>query len=146
VTAGQPAVPHDSPVTASPSTEHDDEQAIRELEDRRYAAIVAGDFEGFAAVCHPDLVYTHSSGATDTLASYLEKCRAGYYDYHRVDHPVDRVVVVGDTALVLGEMNADLTSGGVRKQLHNSALAVWVRADGSWKFVGYAPTPKRCRP
>ena len=119
-----------------------DEQAVRDLEDRRYAAIVAGDFDGFAAVCHPDLIYTHSNGGTDTLGSYLDKCRAGFYVYHRVDHPVDRVVIVGDTALVLGEMNADLTSNGVRKQLHNSALAVWVRDGGTWKLLGYQPTPK----
>ena len=119
-----------------------DEQAVRDLEDRRFAAMVAGDFDDFAAVCHPDLIYTHSTAVTDTLASYLEKCRAGYYAYHRVDHPVDRVVVVGDTALVLGEMNADLTAGGVRKQLRNSSLAVWVRDGGSWRLIGFQGTPK----
>jgi ketosteroid isomerase-like protein len=49
---------------------------------------------------------------------------------------------VGDTALVLGEMNADLTAGGVRKQLRNNALAVWVRDGGTWKLIGYQPTPR----
>lgn len=120
----------------------DDERAVRELEDRRYDAVVAGDFDGFAALCHPDLVYTHSSGVTDTLASYLEKCRNGYYVYHAVDHPVTKIVVVGDTALVLGEMNADLTAGGTRKRLRNKALAVWVRDDGRWLLLGYQPAPR----
>ena len=120
-----------------------DEQQIRDLEDRRYAAMVAADFDAFAAVCHPDLIYTHSTAETDTLGSYLEKGRSGFYDYHRIDHPVTRIVVVGDTGLVLGEMNADLTAGGVRKQIRTSALAVWVRDAGSWKLIGYQPTPKR---
>lgn len=119
-----------------------DAAAVRELEDRRFAAVVAGDFDGFAAVCHPELIYTHSTGATDTLASYLEKCRSGYFVYHAVEHPVTRIVVVGDTALVLGEMNADLTAGGTRKQLRNSSLAVWVRDGGDWKLIGYQPTPR----
>ena len=128
------------PATATPM--HHDEQAIRDLEDRRYAAMTAGDFDGFAAVCHPDLIYTHSTAVTDTLGSYLEKCRAGYYVYHRIEHPVSQVVIAGDTALVLGEMNADLTAGGVRKQLRNSCLAVWVRGEGGWTLIGYQPTPR----
>jgi ketosteroid isomerase-like protein len=119
-----------------------DVETIIELERQRYAAMVDGDFDGFAAVCHPDLIYTHSTAVTDTLASYLAKCRDGYYRYHRIEHPVTKIVVTGDTALVLGEMNADLTAGGVRKQLRNSSLAVWVRAGGTWKLIGYQPTPK----
>ena len=114
---------------------------ITELERRRFAALVAGDFDEFAAVCHPELMYTHSTGATDTLESYLAKCRAGYYVYHLIDHPVEKIVVSGPTALVLGEMHADLNVGGVSKQLHNSSLAVWVDVDGTWQLIAYQPTP-----
>lgn len=119
-----------------------DVQEIRALEQRRYAAVVAGDFDAFAAVCHPELIYTHSSGGTDTLASYLDKCRSGHYVYHAVDHPETKIVITGGVALVLGEMNADLTAGGVRKQLRNSSLAVWVRAAEGWQLIAYQPTPR----
>ena len=114
-----------------------DVQIIRELEDRRYAAVVAGDFDDFAAACHPDLIYTHSNGVTDTLESYLEKCRSGFYVYHEIDHPVSKIVITGGVALVSGEMNAELTAGGTRKQLRNSCLAVWVREGDTWKLIGY---------
>ena len=40
-------------------------------------------------------MYTHSTGVTDTLESYLVRCRAGYYVYHRIDHPVAKMVVSG---------------------------------------------------
>src|SRR3954452_11108329 len=86
-----------------------DIEVITELERRRFAAMVAGDFDEFAALCHPDLIYTHSTGVTDTLDSYLAKCRDGFFDYHRIDHPITKIVVTGDAGLVLGEMNADLT-------------------------------------
>ena len=115
--------------------------AVTELEGRRFAAVLAGDFDAFAAVCHPDLLYTHSTGETDTLESYLAKCRAGHYVYHRVEHPVTKIVVCGDTVLVLGEMNAELTAGGVRTSLRNSSLAVWVRCGDRWQLIGYQPTP-----
>ena len=118
-----------------------DVDTILDLERRRFDAVVAGDFEAFAATAHPDLIYTHSNGVTDTLESYLAKCRDGFYVYHRVDHPVTKIVVTADLALVLGEMNADLTAGGVRKQLRNSSLAVWLRDGETWKLIGYQPTP-----
>ncbi|MFD4441954.1 nuclear transport factor 2 family protein [Nocardia sp. NPDC058519] len=116
------------------------ESTIRSLEDARYAAVVAGDIDGFAAFAHPELLYTHSNAVVDTLDSYLEKLRTGFYVYHRIDHPVHRIVVAGDTVLVSGEMRADITAGGVRKQLANSALAVWVRDGERWLLLGYGPT------
>lgn len=119
-----------------------DVEVITELEDQRFDAVVAGDFDRFAAVCHPDLMYTHSNGVTDSLDSYLAKCRDGFYVYHRVDHPVTKILVKADVAFVLGEMNADLTAGGTRKQLRNTSLAVWVRDSETWKLIAYQPTPK----
>lgn len=113
---------------------------IRRREDERYAAVLDGDIDAFAALAHPDLIYTHSNGAVDNLASYREKIETGFYVYHRIDHPIDRIVVPGDTALVVGEMHADITAGGVRKTLANRALAVWVRSDGDWRLIAYQPT------
>jgi uncharacterized protein (TIGR02246 family) len=117
-------------------------QTIRSLEDRRYDAITRGDLDAFAALSHPELTYTHSSGVVDTLEAYRKKCESGYYVYHRIEHPIDRVVVSGDTALVIGEMNAEITAGGEAKTLANSALAVWVRHEGDWRLIAYQATPR----
>lgn len=119
----------------------DDEQTIRALEDRRYGAMVDGDFEDFAALSHPDLIYTHSTGVVDSLDSYLAKTRSGHYVYHRVDHPIERVLLHGDTAVVIGEMHADITAGGAVKTLANRALAVWVRTIEGWRLLAYQTTP-----
>jgi 3-hydroxyisobutyrate dehydrogenase-like beta-hydroxyacid dehydrogenase/ketosteroid isomerase-like protein len=123
-----------------PMTENGVEATIRSLEDARYDAVVRGDIAAFVELAHPDLTYTHSTGSVDTLDSYREKLESGYYDYHRIDHPIDRIVVAGDTALVIGEMHADITAGGTRKALANRALAVWVRSDGAWLLLAYQPT------
>jgi hypothetical protein len=113
------------------------------LEDRRYQAVVDGDYDTFADLCHRRLVYTHSLGDRDTLSSYLEKLRKGFYRYHRIDHPIEDIVLIGDTALVLGQMNADLTVNGTQKSLANSALSVWIRDGDTWKFLAYQPTPRK---
>lgn len=115
---------------------------IQRLEQLRYEAVTNQDFESFNELCHADLIYTHSNGERDSLRSYLDKCRSGHYVYHRIDHPIEDIVVVGDVALVIGEMNADITVAGKPKRLENTSIAVWVREGGAWKFLAYQPTPK----
>ncbi len=116
---------------------------IETLETKRYKAVVDGDYDAFEGLCHQRLVYTHSLGDRDTLTSYLDKLRKGFYTYHRIDHPIEDIVVIGDTALVLGQMNADLTVNGTQKSLANSALSVWVKEGDTWKFIAYQPTPRK---
>ena len=124
---------------------HSDEQDVLSLEDLRYEAVLRSDFDAFATLCHDELVYAHSNGERDDLGSYIDKCRQGVYVYHRVDHPVEQVKILGDVALVMGDMHADLTIRGKRTELDNSALAVWIRMGSSWKLLAYQPTPKPVR-
>lgn len=116
---------------------------ILALEDKRYDAVVDGDFDTFASLCHPDLTYSHSDGSRDTIESYLRKCRDEFYVYHRIDHPVSDVLVHGDVAIVVGEMNGEITANGTPIDLANNCIAVWVRHDGAWKLLAYQPTPRR---
>jgi ketosteroid isomerase-like protein len=109
-------------------------------EDRRYEALLGPDLPTLAKLFHDRLSYAHSSGVRDTKAEYLEKVRSGYYDYLRIDHPVERVEVVGDTAIVVGRMTADVEVQGVLKTIDNLALAVWTRESDGWRLLAYAPT------
>ena len=117
-----------------------DLRAVLAAEDRRYAAMVDADLTVLDASCADELSYAHSSGARDTKEQYLEKVRSGYYVYRRIDHPVERVAVVGDTAIVVGRMTADIEVQGAPKTIDNLALAVWTRASGVWRLLAYAPT------
>ncbi|WP_245617135.1 nuclear transport factor 2 family protein [Amycolatopsis taiwanensis] len=117
------------------------EQTIRDLEDMRYTAVLNGNFEAFRDLSHPALIYTHSSGAADSLESYLDKCRSGFYTYHSINHPIDFITVVDDVALVVGEMHAELTINRKPVTLHNRSLAVWKNTDRSWRFLAFQPTP-----
>jgi ketosteroid isomerase-like protein len=119
----------------------DDISTVLDAEDRRYQAMLDADLPALERLCSDQLSYAHSSGVRDTKAEYLAKVRSGYYDYKRIDHPVERVEVVGDTAIVVGRMTADLTVDGTLKTIDNLALSVWIRADGEWLLFAYAPSP-----
>ena len=117
-----------------------DADDVLAAEDERYAAMVEGDLEALDRLCADEVSYAHSSGVRDTKQEYFAKVRSGYYDYHRIDHPVERVEVLGDTAIVVGRMTADLSVDGTRKTIDNLALAVWVRTAAGWRLLAYAPT------
>ena len=117
-----------------------DDAAVLAAEDRRYRAMVETDLATLDRLLDDRASYAHSSGVRDTKTAYLEKVRSGYYVYLRIDHPVERVEVVGDTAIVVGRMTCDLTVQGTAKTIDNLALAVWTRAAGDWRLLAYAPT------
>ena len=96
-------------------------------EDRRYRAMLEADLDLLDELCADELSYAHSSGVRDTKAEYLAKVASGYYVYRRIEHPVERVEVLGDTAIVAGRMTADLDVDGTPKTIDNLALAVWAR-------------------
>jgi hypothetical protein len=114
---------------------------IKELEEQRYLAMRQGDLPAFERLSHPQLSYVHSNGVHDSLSSYLNKCRDGLYVYHRIDHLIHDVHVSADTALIFGEMSADITSHGIAKSLHNRTLTVWIKTGLQWRFFAYQPTP-----
>jgi ketosteroid isomerase-like protein len=118
-----------------------DADDVLAAEDERYRAMVEGDLETLDRLLADEVSYAHSSGVRDTKQEYFEKVRSGYYDYHSIEHPVERVEVVGDTAIVAGRMTADLTVQGTRKTIDNLALAVWAKDGGEWRLLAYAPTP-----
>ena len=118
----------------------DDVATVLAAEDRRYQAMIDTDLATLDELLDHRLSYAHSSGARDTKDEYLAKVRSGYYDYLRIDHPVERAEVVGDTAIVVGRMTCDLTVQGTPKTIDNLALAVWVRVAADWRLLAYAPT------
>jgi len=115
--------------------------AVLAAEDRRYDALLGPDLGALERLFHDRLSYAHSSGVRDTKAEYLAKIGNGYYDYARIDHPVERIDVVGDTVVVVGRMTADLEVQGTPKTLDNLALAVWTKDAGDWQLLAYASTP-----
>ncbi|MFA3843027.1 hypothetical protein [Streptomyces aureus] len=58
----------------------------------------------------------------------------------RIDHPVDRINASGETAVVVGEMHADMTAGGARKTLVNRSVAIWAHDRDRWLLPAYQPT------
>ncbi|KAE9644698.1 nuclear transport factor 2 family protein [Pseudomonas sp. PB106] len=113
---------------------------IRTCEAQRSAAMLGGHLDIFSHLFHPDLTYIHSSGVIDDLKSYLEKCRSGEFIYHALNHQIDKITRVGELAIAFGELITTVTSGGVKKRLHNRTLTAWQKTGEQWQLLVYQAT------
>ena len=116
-------------------------EEIRALEDRRYAAMLAGDAAVLDEVLDLELRYTHSSGIVDTKPSYIDGVRQKRWEYQSIDRTEETIVVRGDAALVFNRFRASIKVSGTPKELNNRMLAVWSRAGGAWRLVAVHSTP-----
>jgi ketosteroid isomerase-like protein len=114
---------------------------VRDAEDRRYAAMIAGDVAALGELLSDRVVYTHSHGGRDTKQEWLGNLGSGALVYHAAEHPVTEVIVLGDAAVVVGEMHADVTSARGSVHLANATIAVWGLEDGSWRLAAFQSTP-----
>ena len=113
---------------------------VRAADDRRYAAMIAADVAALAELLSDRAVYTHSYGGRDTKQEFLDKLATGDLVYHRLEHPVTDVIVLGDAAVVLGEMHGDITSAGSPRHLASATISVWGAEDGQWRMAAFQST------
>src|SRR5204863_1024936 len=76
------------------------ESEILGLEDKRFGAQTAKDWKALDALLHDQLLYTHSSGVTDTKAVWMDAMKGGRTVYKSVKNSYRKVRIYGDNALV----------------------------------------------
>lgn len=123
------------------ANEQDIRKTIIELEHLRYQHLLDGEYDKFTNLCHPELVYVHTSGKEDDFSGYTSKCNQGFYQYQKAELSIDRINIFGQSVVaVFGELKSEFFAGTELKKLHNRILSIWVQRDGEWKFFAYQPT------
>jgi len=120
------------------------EQEILGLEDQRFAAMIARDFAALEKLTHDQLLYTHSSGVTDTKASWLESLKSGKTKYKSASCSERQVRFFGDVALVRGKAAIEAEINGQPRSLKLKLffLNAWVRTPQGWKFAAWQSCPQ----
>lgn len=116
------------------------EAGVLEAESRRCAAMLAGDTETLDHLLDPRLHFSHASGAVDDKENYLAKIAAGRIGYVAIDWSEQKIIPLGEAALLAGRMTTLVRVDGVEKRLENRVLTVWA-LDGGWRLVAFQSTP-----
>ena len=127
---------------ASAYAQSPDAEAVKAAELRRFDVTTKKDYEALATLLADDLVYTHSSAAVDSKASYLESLTSGRVTYKTITPHEVTVRVYGDTAVINGEahMTVDANGQGIDNTLRFTD--VWVKRDGRWQMVAWQSVRK----
>ncbi len=112
------------------------------LEDKRFAAMIARDFGALEQMVHPELLYTHSSGVTDTKGSWIESMKSGKVKYKSANCSGRQVKFFGDVALTRGSAAIEVDIGGQAKSLRLLFLNAWTRTPQGWKFAAWQSCPQ----
>ena len=118
---------------------------ILALEEARRKAMLQSDVATLDRLVSDVMIYTHSSGGKDTKASWLRKLTAGSLRYENLVLSDLNVIVVNDTALLTGRMNATAVHSGKPSIVDSLYLAVWVRQATGWQLVAAQGTPAPAR-
>jgi len=108
---------------------------IETMEDCRYAAMLDKDVKILRSILHDQLTYVHSSGTTDTKASYIAGLEAGTWDYRCLRRSKQTIKVQGSLALVFNCISMNIAVGGHVVCTENRDLAVWICEASIWRLI-----------
>ena len=118
------------------------DKEVLSLEDNRFAAMVARDFAALEKMTHEDMLYTHSSGVTDTKASWLESMKSGRVKYKSASCTDRQVRLFGDVALIRGKAAIEVDIAGQPKSLRLLFLNAWTKTPQGWRFAAWQSCPQ----
>jgi len=97
-------------------------------------AIIKKDDAGLAEVLSEDLIYTHSSNLHQDKAALIESLK-GNAITEAIDFKDLKVRVYGNTAVVVGDVDFHMNTGGVKSVNHLNVLHVLVKGPEGWQLV-----------
>jgi len=113
-------------------------QEIIRVEAKRIGAMVARDLDVLDPILADDLSYSHSSGRTDTKASFVELVHSGHY--LGVDFLERDVVPCGDAAIVRGRAQMRVNHDGEDLSYPILFLEVYALRRSAWQLVAWQAT------
>ncbi len=102
----------------------DTENAVLARESERGAALLAADVEALADLLSDRLVFAHANATYDDKASLLAKMRSGNIVYQSLEVSGQRVIDLGDSALLVSRLRAAVTVGGQPRYRQLDAVSV----------------------
>lgn len=114
---------------------------LLKADNRRYEAMIAGNTGALAGLLANELLYTRSSGNTDTKEQYLETIRSGYVVYRSASVEDLTFRQHGNVSMLMGRARIEAVIAGAERLLENRFFASWVRDDNAWKLLAWVSIP-----
>ena len=121
-------------------TDRQAEQEIRQLETRRFEAMLRGDVSALEQILSDDLTYTHANAVFETKAEFLGKMKSGQLKYETFEPEDLRVRVYGTAAVITGIARVKVQVGGNPLSFRLRFTDVYAQQNGRWQMVAWQAT------
>lgn len=116
------------------------QQELVALDDARYDAMKRADIASLDPLLADTLSYTHSTGAVETKAQYLQALASGRVRYRAVKRQLDRLATYEDCAVMQGRLEVQAEVAGESIVARTVFTSTWVRQDAGWQLAAWAAT------
>ena len=113
---------------------------VREVTDRRFAAMVRADTAELDRLLAPDLTYTHSNGRVETREKFLASIASKALVYRSIEPSEVEIRLYGDAAVATGRVEMKVSTGGQDQAFAARFTAVYVRQEGTWRLTVWQTT------
>jgi ketosteroid isomerase-like protein len=119
-----------------------EEEAVAQRLEAFRAAQVAGDAKALAALCAPELSYSHSDAHVEDKATFIKNATSGKSKVLSLAYEDPSIRVVGDVAIVrfhwVGE--SESVPDGKKSSTNLHILMNWQKQHGQWMLLSRAST------
>ena len=119
-----------------------DEEAVAKNVEAFRKAQIAANPEALAALCAPELSYSHSDGHVEDKATFIANATDGKSKVLSLEYQDVKIAVVGPAAIVrfhwLGE--AESVADGKKTNTNLHILMNWQKQGSDWKLLSRAST------
>ena len=113
-----------------------EEEAVA-AQSARFQAMIDGDLPTLSDLLLDDLHYSHTRGDVETKSQFLSTIESNRIDYLGAEPRDVEVRVFGDTAVITGLSDMDLTVRGERMVFTIRFLEVSRKDDSGWKLLAW---------
>ncbi len=83
----------------------------------------------------PELSYGHSSGKMEDKATFMQSLISKSSDFVTMELSQQTIKIVGNTAIVRHNLNAETVDGGKPGTAKIGVLLIWQKQQGKWKLL-----------
>lgn len=119
--------------------ENDKAAEIRQIEARRFAAMIKSDEAVLNEILADDLTYTHSFGKTENKSQFIASLKTAA-KYKEISPNEMNVRIYGNAAVVNGTTLIKVEANNQELSFKAKFLDVYARRNGKWQLVAWQST------
>lgn len=108
----------------------------------RFTAMINQDIPTLSGILADELVYLHSTGASDSKESFLAGIESKKFQFKSAERISPTVRLFGDTAILHGKVKLAVEVAGTVHHVQSGFTTVWLYRDGRWQLVHWQSTPQ----